>query len=144
MYWDCIISRCHLQFSIEWGKERWAYFALHCIISFFSVGYCKFQFFFQYYKARQIATAVAETTNFERKQPSIDWTVFYVEQIHILYLVRVLICVSPFFFIYLYLLLYLSLPSFLSVSASFSIYLYLLFYLKNILPFLQPWLVSFF
>ena len=129
MYWDCIISRCHLQFSIEWGKERWAYFALHCIISFFSVGYCKFQFFFQYYKARQIATAVAETTNFERKQPSIDWTVFYVEQIHILYLVRVLICVSPFFlsistffYICLCLLFYLSPPPFLSISTFFSIW----------------------
>ena len=34
-----------------------------------------------------------ETTSFERKQPWIDWTVFYVEQVHILYLVRVLIYV---------------------------------------------------
>ena len=56
IYWDCIIFKCHLQFSIEWRKERWAYFALHCTITFFSVGYCKFPHFFSILQNRSQGT----------------------------------------------------------------------------------------
>ena len=62
---------------------------LHYIVQFhfFSVGFCKFQYFFSDCYSSE------ETTNFEKKQPWTHWTVFCEEQIHIIYLVRVLIYV---------------------------------------------------